>query len=233
MIEQFGHDLGGREVARFTEPSWLGMQLAFAGGIRLEALEPIENPRDDFLARFLEHTGPGPHHVTFKVPDIEASLDQLKSLGIEPLKVDLSDPNWKEAFLHPKLGVGTVVQLAQPGGIWAADHEPGPVNPATVQADFLGAELEVDAARAEVLFGDVLGVTGRRIGMARRLTAGPAAGRSWRIPTDGRPRVLAWCSGSATTVAITAAPRPAGRGPPVWRPYNVLRTGPRRPLASR
>src|SRR6202022_690668 len=100
---------GGREVARFTERSWTGVQAAFAGGIRLEALEPIEAPEDDFLARFLEHSGEGLHHFTFKVPDIEERIARLRSVGIEPVKVDLSDPNWRGGFLHPRLGLGAVV----------------------------------------------------------------------------------------------------------------------------
>lgn len=169
VAREFGDDLGGKQIARFREPSWEGLQLAFEGGIRLEVLQPIENPRDDFLPRFLARSGPGPHHVTFKIPDIEASLDQLKSLGIEPLKVDLSDADWKEAFLHPKLGVGTVVQLAQPGGIWAALVDSPEEHAGTTRAEFLGAELGADPEMAARVYGDLLG--GRRQDLADGATA--------------------------------------------------------------
>ena len=234
VLEQFGHDLGGREVARFTEPSWLGIQLAFAGGIRLEALEAIENPKDDFLPRFLEHTGPGPHHVTFKVPHIEATLEALQRAGIEPMKVDLGDPNWKEAFIHPRWGVGTVVQLAQPGGVWAADHEPGPVNPATVQADFLGAELEVDAARAEVLFGDVLGGDRVEIGDGAATYSWAGGGTLLAIPTDGRPRVLRLVFRLRDDGRDNGgAAGPLGEDPLFGGPTTVLRLAPDAPWPSR
>jgi len=144
-------------VARFTERSWRGAQAAFAAGIRLEALEPIENPEDDFLSRFLEHNGQGPHHFTFKVPDIEDRITRLRSHGIEPVKINLSDPNWRECFLHPKLGLGAVIQLAQPGGVWAAERELDAADGSLIEAEFLGAELSCsDPDMAETVFARVL-----------------------------------------------------------------------------
>jgi len=153
---------GGGPGQVFVEPSWRGVQVAFAAGIRLEALEPIHDPRDDFLTRFIEHSGEGPHHATFKVPDIAARLDRLRGLGIEPVKVDLSDPNWKEAFLHPRLGLGTVVQLAQPSGQWSGDP-PRTDEAEGVSGEFLGAELHGDLEQAARVFGGVLEGAAREV----------------------------------------------------------------------
>ncbi|MEA2646546.1 MAG: hypothetical protein QOE92_1629, partial [Chloroflexota bacterium] len=217
-----------------TEPSWLGIQLAFAGGIRLEALEPIPAPADDFLARFLEHSGPGPHHVTFKVPDIEAALAALERSAIEPMKVDLHDPNWKEAFIHPHFGVGTVVQLAQAGGEWTAEHAPRDPDVELVEADFLGAELEVDPAAARKLFGDVLG------GAAAELADGAVA-YSWAgggtllaTPTNGRPRLarLVFRLRDDGRGNGAAADLP-GEQPLYDGPATVLRLAPDAPWPSR
>jgi len=82
-------------------------------GMTIELLEPWEVERNDFLARFLERHGAGPHHLTFKVADILAALDHVRAAGYEPVRVDLSDPGWKEAFLPPRQACGTVVQLAE------------------------------------------------------------------------------------------------------------------------
>jgi methylmalonyl-CoA/ethylmalonyl-CoA epimerase len=82
-------------------------------GMRVELLEPWEVEHNDFLARFLAQRGAGPHHMTFKVPDIEAALARARALGFEPVNVDLSQPGWKEAFLHPRQSHGTVVQIAE------------------------------------------------------------------------------------------------------------------------
>ena len=221
VAERFQRELGGREVARFREASWDGMQLAFAGGIRLEVLQPLDDPRDDFLDRFLEHTGPGPHHVTFKVPDIEALLRELAGMTIEPVKVDLSDPNWKEAFLHPKLGLGTVVQLAQPGGIWAAEHEPALAAPGSVSAAFLGARVRGDLAMARRVFGDLLE------GQVRELPDGEVAfswdggGTLLMTPArEQRPGVLELVFRGAD-----ASIRP-GEDPVFDGPARVVRIGP-------
>jgi hypothetical protein len=148
---------GGRRGREFKEASWLGLQVAFAQGIRLECLEPIANPADDFLPRFLERHGEGPHHATFKVPDLAALIDELRGLGIEPVKIDLKPEDWKEAFLHPSLGLGTVVQMAQPKGSWSGQ----PVTPdGSIACAFLGAEIRARMDVAEAVFGRVL--EGRR-----------------------------------------------------------------------
>ena len=40
-------------------------------------------------------------------------MARIRALGIEPVQVNLSDPNWKEAFLHPRSAHGIVIQVAQ------------------------------------------------------------------------------------------------------------------------
>jgi catechol 2,3-dioxygenase-like lactoylglutathione lyase family enzyme len=87
-------------------------------GMNLELLEPWNTDRNDFLERFVARHGAGPHHLTFKVDDLEATLERARSAGYRPVNIDLSDPNWKEAFLHPREAHGTVVQLAEAHGDW-------------------------------------------------------------------------------------------------------------------
>lgn len=84
-----------------------------ADGMRIELLEPWAVDRNDFLARFVARHTHGPHHLTFKVPDIVAAIERVRASGYRPVNVDVSDPEWKEAFLLPKEAHGTVVQLAE------------------------------------------------------------------------------------------------------------------------
>ena len=84
-------------------------------GMTIELLEPWEVERNDFLARFLRSSGPGPHHFTFKTADIQAELERFQSLGFDPVGVNFSNDFWREFFLHPKQGHGPVIQIAQPG----------------------------------------------------------------------------------------------------------------------
>lgn len=96
---------------------WVQVRLGEdGGGMTVEVLVEWEPARNDFLARFLARHGPGQHHLTFKVPDLAATLERVRHNGFEPVSVDLSDPHWKEAFLQPRQAHGTVVQLAQVSG---------------------------------------------------------------------------------------------------------------------
>jgi catechol 2,3-dioxygenase-like lactoylglutathione lyase family enzyme len=83
------------------------------GGMKIELLEPWDTEHNDFLARFIARTGAGPHHMTFKVKDLDVALDAARDAGFTPVGIERSDPRWQEAFLHPSEAHGTVVQLAQ------------------------------------------------------------------------------------------------------------------------
>ncbi|HUR76698.1 MAG TPA: VOC family protein [Acidimicrobiales bacterium] len=118
-------DLGGDWVAGGPSLGFASAQLRYANGMKIEVLAPQNWERNDFLRRFLDRRGPGPHHMTFKVPAIEKALEASEAAGYRPVGVDLSDPGWKEAFLHPKDAPGVVIQLAQSAGEW---DSPSPVN---------------------------------------------------------------------------------------------------------
>lgn len=82
----------------------------------IELLEPWDVDQNDFLVRFLAARGPGPHHFTFKTPDIETELERFRSLGFDPVGVNFSNAFWREFFIHPKQGHGPVIQVAQSDG---------------------------------------------------------------------------------------------------------------------
>lgn len=86
------------------------------GGMKVELLEPWEAERNDFLARFVARHVEGPHHLTFKVPDIRAAIERARGAGFTPINIDLRFPEWMEAFLLPSQAHGTVVQLAESHG---------------------------------------------------------------------------------------------------------------------
>ncbi|HVR32770.1 MAG TPA: VOC family protein [Acidimicrobiia bacterium] len=81
-------------------------------GMTVEVLEPFQPENNDFLARFIDATGGGVHHVTFKTDDIVVERERLRALGVEPVGVDFAG-GWKEMFIHPRDGQGTVIQIAQ------------------------------------------------------------------------------------------------------------------------
>ena len=115
---RYAGDLGGVWVSGGPSLGFASAQVRYANGMKVEALMPVDWERNDFLRRFLDHRGPGAHHMTFKVPDIEVALAASEAAGYRPVGVDLSDPGWKEAFLHPKDAPGVVIQLAESEGEW-------------------------------------------------------------------------------------------------------------------
>jgi len=80
---------------------------------------------------FLAGHGPGVHHVTFKVPDLDKACGAARELGHDVVGRDDSDPSWKEAFLHPRQAQGIVVQMveAAPASEPAAEIPPGVTDP--------------------------------------------------------------------------------------------------------
>src|SRR5437763_16014971 len=94
--------LGGRWMGGMPDPGFVWTQLKYSNGMRLEVLEPHQPEQNDFLQRFIERNGPGPHHLTFKVPDLAAALPIVEAAGYRPVGVNMAMDGWKEAFLHPK-----------------------------------------------------------------------------------------------------------------------------------
>jgi methylmalonyl-CoA/ethylmalonyl-CoA epimerase len=114
--ELFAGVLGGTWAYGGDAPGFWWGQLDYAAGPKIELLTPAAHPEVDFLERFIAARGAGPHHFNFMVTDIETALARIGAFGIEPVGVDLTQPEWKEAFLHPRTAHGIVIQVAQQSG---------------------------------------------------------------------------------------------------------------------
>jgi methylmalonyl-CoA/ethylmalonyl-CoA epimerase len=164
--DRYATDLGAVWASGGPGPGFAPGQLRFANGARVEVLMPWDVQVNDFLSRFLARSGPGPHHLTFKVPNLADAIEEIRRLGIEPINIDVSDPEWMEAFLHPKSATGVVVQLAEAPHPWSSpppDDYPtdirlrldgsGPAAPATLERV---CHVVADLGAARALFGGLL-----------------------------------------------------------------------------
>ena len=155
-------ELGGTPYAAGPGLGFRFWQLCFERGGLIEVLEP-DGPPDGFLQRFLTARGPGIHHVTFKVPDLRASSERAASLGYPVMGMSELHPAWKEAFLHPKLAQGIVVQLAESHPElepedWTSPTFPPAPEPAPERADVRGIRLRAASeAQARRLWQELLG----------------------------------------------------------------------------
>jgi len=156
--ELFGGLLGGTWAYGGDSSGFWWGQLKFATGPKIELLTPTGGPDAAFLQRFLALRGAGPHHFNFVVSDIEATLAQIRTFGIEPVGVNLANPNWKEAFLHPRSAYGIVIQVAQPGGSPPSTASPEELPTPGAPASFQEIEHHVgDLTGATRLFTEALG----------------------------------------------------------------------------
>ncbi|HEV8024605.1 MAG TPA: VOC family protein [Candidatus Nanopelagicales bacterium] len=76
-------------------------------------LELLDPNGAGFMTTFLDRFGEAPHHLTFTVPDIEASVQQVKDLGFAVTGENFGHEPWREAFITPHPATGCVIQLAQ------------------------------------------------------------------------------------------------------------------------
>ncbi|MBI1885037.1 MAG: VOC family protein [Chloroflexi bacterium] len=104
--------LGLRVVGQWRneEAGYSGVALEVPGGNgNIELLEPLGD--DSFLLRFLKERGPGLHHVTFEVEDVEKAAAAMRAFGIEPFRGVRRSHGWAETYIHPRDSGGVLFQL--------------------------------------------------------------------------------------------------------------------------
>ncbi|MBN1530583.1 MAG: methylmalonyl-CoA epimerase [Thermoleophilaceae bacterium] len=97
-VEQFG-----------VEAALLGI-----GESHVELLSPT-GPESG-VARFLERSGPGLHHVAYQTGDIAVALERARSAGFRLIDEEprVGIRNSRVAFVHPKSTGGVLTELVQP-----------------------------------------------------------------------------------------------------------------------
>ena len=85
------------------------------GESRIELLEPTAP--DSPVAKFLEKSGPGIHHLAYQVAGLEERLAALKGQGVRLTDESprLGAHHTRIAFLHPKASGGVLTELCEPG----------------------------------------------------------------------------------------------------------------------
>ena len=111
----FYRDALGLDIKATEEVISQGVRVHFmaAGESAVELLEPMK-PNSP-VGRFLKRRGPGLHHLTLRVDDLNAALTRLKGQGIR-----LIDEKPREgaegalvAFIHPSSAHGVLVELKE------------------------------------------------------------------------------------------------------------------------
>lgn len=121
---RFWRDALGMRVEGTEEVPSEKVRVAFlpAGESRVELLEATDPASP--IARFLERRGPGIHHLTLEVADVQAVLDRLAARGLPMLDREprRGATGTRVAFVHPRSTGGILLELVE----GAAGEPPGP-----------------------------------------------------------------------------------------------------------
>ena len=108
----WGLEVEHREV---VEDQGVEEAMLKVGDSYIQLLAPTSD--DSTVAKFIEKRGEGLHHIAYEVRDIAASLEELKSEGVQ--LIDQSprrgSRGTKVAFVHPKGNRGVLVELVELG----------------------------------------------------------------------------------------------------------------------
>jgi len=81
-------------------------------GIQFEIIQPAGEK--SFVQKYLDERGPGLHHITLEVHDIDGAAAELERLGITPFGGITDDGMWRLTYIHPKESGGILWQLFSP-----------------------------------------------------------------------------------------------------------------------
>ena len=91
-------------------PYEIRMGIGYSGELELELIEWVsgETPHKEFI----DAGHSGMHHMSFTVPDLDATVERAKSLGYEPIWYHAMNDQIKYAYLE-RAGDSLLVELTQ------------------------------------------------------------------------------------------------------------------------
>ncbi|EHK82451.1 VOC family protein [Saccharomonospora azurea] len=119
------------------------VQVRFPPGSKVELLQPLDE--NSYLSAYLAKHGPGFHHLTCFVADVEDAARTLEDAGFHTVDTRSGTNFWDETYIRPSSGFGTLIQLASSPLSWS---EPCMPEGATV-ADVLAGRIAWNQARPQ------------------------------------------------------------------------------------
>lgn len=114
--------LGAEKLIQEPDPeqgfTWAYYELG--GASRLELIEPISG-EESFLTGYLERSGPGLHHVTIEVANVDAAVETLEAGGVTVID-HAEREGYTEAFVPPGEANGVLYQLMEYHDDYADAH---------------------------------------------------------------------------------------------------------------
>jgi methylmalonyl-CoA epimerase len=110
IYEKLGLSISPEET---VEQEQVRLVMVPVGESRLELLEATSE--NSAIAKFIAKRGEGLHHVCLKVPDLPASVEQLKKDGVRLVseEIKIGAGGHKYVFVHPSSTGGVLLELVQ------------------------------------------------------------------------------------------------------------------------
>lgn len=108
---RYESDLGLEPAASYIAPEEkIRVVRYYVGGVALELIEPTE-PESE-VAKFIQRRGEGVFLISFRVPDVEEALEELRQRGVKTID---SQPRYlmgnRYAFIHPRELCGVLTEI--------------------------------------------------------------------------------------------------------------------------
>ncbi len=110
FYEALGMKVLGEEV---VEHEKVRVAMVPVGESRIELLEATSD--DSAIARFIARRGEGLHHVALSVPDLSATVEQLKRNGTRLIsdEIKVGAGGHLYVFVHPSSAGGVLLELCE------------------------------------------------------------------------------------------------------------------------
>jgi methylmalonyl-CoA epimerase len=113
IYEKLGLSVSAEEV---VEAEQVRVVMVPLGESRLELLEPTSE--NSVIATFIAKRGEGLHHISVRVPDLTAVVEQLKKDGVRLVsdEIKVGAGGHPYAFVHPSSAGGVLLELVEAEG---------------------------------------------------------------------------------------------------------------------
>ena len=110
IYEKLGLSVSPEEV---VEAEQVRLVMVPLGDSRIELLEPTSE--NSVIAKFIAKRGEGLHHVSLRVPDLEAAVERLKKDGVRLVSdgIRIGAGGHRYVFVHPSSAGGVLLELVE------------------------------------------------------------------------------------------------------------------------
>ncbi len=108
MYEKLGLSVSPEEI---VEHEKVRLVMVPVGETRLELLEPTSD--DSVVGKFIAKRGEGLHHLSLRVPDLNAAVQRLKNEGVRLVseEIKIGAGGHRYIFVHPSGTGGVLLEL--------------------------------------------------------------------------------------------------------------------------